>query len=335
MARTFAKLTALGDGGQFPNTTTEIEFPCMPESLELAREAAYKVVAPLNLPDGVHIYQSVNPLTIPFSFKLHAFDDEVTKGGGAAYLLKLAALLHAIMLPIRDGANPGVSQAPANASTTNGVPNFSPLLIGAANQLAFERAQALANPQNQVLSNAAAGEALTAKTLSSSEGIGIAAPAVCRLQLISSGDISTLSGGSTNVLRNDLNLCFLDCIGYVRSVNVKLKAPWLYASDGTFNLPSSAEYSFVFVHAPGYRNRFSKFGSSTDFAKLADTQVFAADMAGRFLGQKDKSGVIAPEAIKGIFTGAASAPLPFVASPLNPGTNLLSPAVPFNATTGR
>lgn len=313
MARTFAKLTALGDSGAFPNAVTEIVFPAMPETLELAREANYQVTSPLPLPDGIHIYQSVNPFTIPFNFKVHAFDDEVTKGYGASYLLQTAALLHALVIPIRDGVSaPDVSQAAAAptgrapiSSLPDSVTSFVVLRDAARAQAAAQQASNNPGaPIAQTTSNVATAQAVVDKASSQSTSINVAAPPVCRLQLISNTSIDSTTSSSLNVLNK--NQCFLDLIGYVRSVNVKLKGPWLYADDGSYNLPSSAEYSFTFVHAPGYRNRYSKLGEAKDFADLIGAQVFSADMATRFLGQKDQS-TIAKEAIKGIFSGGSSA----------------------------
>ncbi len=45
--------------------------------------------------------------------------------------------------------------------------------------------------------------------------------------------------------------------GYVKSVEAKLMGPWLQVEDGQWadrNLPSRAEFSLTFVHAPSYQN---------------------------------------------------------------------------------
>ena len=79
----------------FTDTTDylKINFPCMPDSIELARSAEYMVVPSQVMPDGLHQYKWTNPLVIPFSFKLHAFDEEFCPNG-ALSLLETVALLH-------------------------------------------------------------------------------------------------------------------------------------------------------------------------------------------------------------------------------------------------
>ena len=79
----------------FTGTTDylKINFPCMPDSIELARSAEYMVVPSQVMPDGLHQYKWTNPLVIPFSFKLHAFDEEFCPNG-ALSLLETVALLH-------------------------------------------------------------------------------------------------------------------------------------------------------------------------------------------------------------------------------------------------
>lgn len=78
---------------------TSVDFPAMPDSIELARQAEYYVWNNMLMPDGVHQYKYTAPLVIPFSFRLHAFDEEFCPEG-ALTLLKLGARLHAFILPI-------------------------------------------------------------------------------------------------------------------------------------------------------------------------------------------------------------------------------------------
>ncbi len=76
-----------------------INFPSMPDAIELARQAEYLVVPNMVMPDGIHQYKYTNPLSIPFSFKLHAYDKEYCPKG-ALSILQLAALLQSFALPI-------------------------------------------------------------------------------------------------------------------------------------------------------------------------------------------------------------------------------------------
>ena len=82
-----------------------INFPAMPDSIELARSTEYLVVNSQIMPDGIHQYKWTNPLVIPFSFKLHSFDKDFCPRG-ARSLLEMAALLHAMQLPLtKEGAS--------------------------------------------------------------------------------------------------------------------------------------------------------------------------------------------------------------------------------------
>lgn len=48
----------------------------------------------------------------------------------------------------------------------------------------------------------------------------------------------------------------ISCTGYVKDPSVKLMGPWLRDATGKFyNLPTSAKYSFTFVHRPGHTNK--------------------------------------------------------------------------------
>jgi hypothetical protein len=58
----------------------------------------YFIVPNQIMPDGFHQYRSTNPLTIPVSFKLHAFDKAYCPNG-ALSVLQIAALLHSFTLP--------------------------------------------------------------------------------------------------------------------------------------------------------------------------------------------------------------------------------------------
>ncbi len=76
-----------------------INFPSMPDSVELARAVEYLVVPNMVMPDGIHQYKWTNPLSIPFSFKLHYLDKEFCPKG-ALSILQIAGLLNSFALPI-------------------------------------------------------------------------------------------------------------------------------------------------------------------------------------------------------------------------------------------
>ena len=46
------------------------------------------------------------------------------------------------------------------------------------------------------------------------------------------------------------------CQGYLREVSVKLQGPFLRGPPGSYNLPTSAEFGFTFVHRPGHGSQF-------------------------------------------------------------------------------
>ena len=80
---------------------TAINFPAMPESIELARKADYMVTTPIGFPDGIHMYKGTSVLEIPISFKLHSFDKEYCPHG-VKTLLQVAASLESLTLPFGD-----------------------------------------------------------------------------------------------------------------------------------------------------------------------------------------------------------------------------------------
>jgi len=77
---------------------TAINFPAMPDSIDLERRADYMVSTPIGFPDGIHMYKGTSVLEIPLSFKLHAFDKEYCPQG-AKTLLQIAADLESLVLP--------------------------------------------------------------------------------------------------------------------------------------------------------------------------------------------------------------------------------------------
>jgi hypothetical protein len=92
-----------GDENSVGSDRIIINFPSMPDSIELARSATYKVMPSFVLPDGIHQYQYTEPQEIPFSFKIHAFDEEYCPQGSLT-LLKIAGWLEALILPIGDSS---------------------------------------------------------------------------------------------------------------------------------------------------------------------------------------------------------------------------------------
>lgn len=77
---------------------TAINFPAMPETIELVRRADYNVSSPWGFPDGIHFYKGTSILEIPFSFKLR-YDDRYCSEGSKT-ILKIAAALHSLVMPV-------------------------------------------------------------------------------------------------------------------------------------------------------------------------------------------------------------------------------------------
>jgi hypothetical protein len=189
-----------------------IDFPAMPDTIELVRSAEYQVLSNVILPDGVHQYKGTRPLEIPFSFRLHSFDQDYCPNG-AYTLLQLAARLHSFILPIdTSGGNVSITaKAGVSPSNTEGQ----------------QEAKAVA-PDGGIGFNHIGGEK-------------IFNPVTLRLELIFTGQ--TTPG--------------IACTGYVREVSAKLNGPWLRGPGKSSNMPSSGDFSFIFVHRPGHGNRFN------------------------------------------------------------------------------
>lgn len=117
-----------------------INFPAMPDTIELARTADYTVSTNWAYPDGIHQYKATQPLKIPVSFKLHT-QDRVYCPQGALSLLQVAAELHALTLPIGP-RNVKVSAGEAVDGTARAVVN------GAAEPASL--AGQLEDPQQQI-----------------------------------------------------------------------------------------------------------------------------------------------------------------------------------------
>lgn len=240
--QTFAVLKSLVNVANFESTNflageTEaagqvvINFPCMPDTLELARRANYynAVQSPIT-PDGFHVYKSTDPLTIPVSFTLNAFDTDYCGEAGPLVLLSIAAKLHALAMPIAPSKdttalapyNP--ASPPPNGATEASQRQDNSLQIGSGN---FE---------------------VPAKS-------HFFFPPACALQIV----LAQVGGGpGQTALSNDgIRSIGINCVGFITDVRVVFKAPWLqgsFSSDGVRNMPSAAEYHFTFTHQPGYTN---------------------------------------------------------------------------------
>lgn len=217
-----------------------IDFPAMPDTIELARSAEYEVMTNVTLPDGIHMYKRTHQLDIPFSFKLHSFDREYCPNG-ALTLLQLAARLHSFILPIGNGASVSTR---ATAGTPTGATDA---------QLESNAAQTTGTG----LTSVASGDVFN--------------PVTCRLEIIF---IDSNSPG-------------IACTGYLREVSVKLNGPWLRGPNRSFNLPSSGDFSFTFVHHPGHGNGIA----NTPAGLNPDPQAYANLVKDQFYNTRGLSQV--------------------------------------------
>ena len=228
-----------------------IDFPAMPEVIELARQTDYKVINNMVIPDGVHQYRFTSPLIIPFSFVLHSMDDEYCPDGSLT-LMRVAARLHALTLPFGD-----------SSSTTVSVSNDSPLADGkpdqgakapGSEQPAQARSQEPNDPSFQAATNAKFDP-----------------PVTCRLELMFTEE------SEPGII----------CTGYVKDVVAKLKGPWLRGPGRAFNLPSSGEFSFNFVHRPAHYNSYS--GKTSNSQSVGQSQAFAKYVLGKLYNTRELS----------------------------------------------
>lgn len=224
-------------GGKYGFT---INFPAMPDSVELARNASYAVYENFVMPDGFHRYKGTSPLEIPFSFRLHAYDEQFCPRGGLT-LLDISAQLHSLLIPINaSGSATGISTSFAGAASTP-PPTTADSAKGAATPTGDE----------PLLTNSA-------------ETSGIAWPATCLLDLTSTG------GGQGLGIR---------CVGYVKGVVARLNGPWLCRpSTGEYNVPSSLDGSFVFVHNPSQTNNFGNQVETNQSISTKNVQAYAGDV---------------------------------------------------------
>jgi hypothetical protein len=171
----------------------------------------------------------------------------------------MAAKLHSLLLPINNSADR------SNISVTVG--NY----YGSAASGATGSGKA-PNPSKDASANGTPASVGQEESISFSDNTGQATtvfPPACLLDLISVGDRNGAPG--------------IRCYGYVSGVNVKLKGPWMrgateYGPNGIRNVPTSAEFSFTFVHAPGFSNYFG--GAATSPFQLSGLSAFAQDVLG-------------------------------------------------------
>jgi hypothetical protein len=236
-----------------PVAATVIEFPMLPDSLEISRSADYQVTNNRMLPDGIHIYEKTKPLEIQISFKLYAMDPYYCKKG-ALTLLEYAAKLQSIVLPIKADKTSNtleMAEIKPPENTENNPAITAPL-------------KPPKNTENNLENSGQKNENLQVRF---KNGGFAYPPAVCFLHLMSAGD------GQPGIRG----------IGYVSNVRTRFNGPWLKGPNGSYNLPTSAEYDFTFVNNPGYTNLlgFSSAGlsSTTTFENPLLIQGFANDVS--------------------------------------------------------
>jgi len=245
---TLAQITDVKDNNRGFVNTISVDFPAMPDTLELARTADYAVNYNLVMPDGIHQYKGTKPMEIPVSFKLHSFDKQYCKKG-ALTLLQLAARLHSFVLPIST-FNSKVTIAPVSGqpAPAPGRTNDASLEAGASQQTVYG--------------------------VSGANGIkngAIYNPVTCWLHLMwTSNDQPGISA-----------------VGYVREVKVQFNGPWLRGPNNSFNLPTSADFSFVFIHRPGHGNNQGVSDSQLSPQIAFGGQAFADDVKNKFYNTRD------------------------------------------------
>lgn len=236
---TLEQLQAIQDSSRGFRNVISIDFPAMPDTIELARSADYAVNYNILVPDGIHQYKGTKPMEIPVSFKLHSFDQQYCKKG-ALTLLQLAARLHSFVLPICT-LSKGFMIAPRAVppTTINGKPDDARLQAAASQEPVYEVVGAGNNKTG-----------------------GIYNPVTCWLHLMWVG--------------NDQP--GISAVGYVREVKVQFNGPWLRGPNSSFNLPTSADFSFVFIHRPGHNNNQSMTDSQFPPTPAQSGQAYADDV---------------------------------------------------------
>lgn len=214
-----------------------INFPMMPESVPLARSADYLVVSSPVMPDGIHQYRSTQPLNIPIEFRLNAFDKEYCPQG-ALSLLQLGALLESLVLPLSNTSG----STPLHVTYGQAQPQAAATTDRASLE---SRSQSADNPFN----------------VTPESGSDFFPPPTLRLELIFV----------------DENNPGIVCTGYVKDVLFRPLGPFLRGPGKSYNLPSAGDFSFTFVHVPGYGNSFSLVNNNNG-QDASMGQAFAGDV---------------------------------------------------------
>lgn len=221
-----------------------VDFPAMPDTIELARSADYNVNYNIVMPDGIHQYKGTKPMEIPISFKLHSFDQQYCKKG-ALTLLQLAARLHSFILPISTFKQGVEIAAVAPKDPSNADANKDK---GSGQENVYEVVGVGGNNVGAIYS-----------------------PVTCWLHLMWVGNQQP----------------GISAVGYVREVKVVFNGPWLRGPAGSFNLPTSADFSFVFVHRPGHNNNQKTITSQFPPTLTQSGQAYADDVRGKLYNTRD------------------------------------------------
>ena len=230
-----------------------INFPAMPETLELSRVANYETLQSAIAPDGLHFYKWTDPMKIPLKFSLSCHDDDYCNGDGPYALLRIAANLHALTMPIVYGNQTSV--VGLNAAPKTGTQYLTSGASGGTSGQAPDQA------------NAASGSA--SQTNNSSNYVDFYFPPACLLSISLAANVSSQS--TLGVF----------CVGFVERVNTVLRGPWLQGDFGNSafggtqgqlrNLPSFIDCEFTFVNQPGYTNDFKGYVDKSGKSKLRTT----------------------------------------------------------------
>ena len=254
-ARTFASLYTIVSGNDInvANATTfdaevngqlRINFPAMPETINLARQATYESLRTPAAPDGFHWYKHTDPLVIPIKFSLAGFDRDYCRDDGSYALLDTAAKLHAMTMPIIPARIDQTRQAP---SVINGQAGTDASLLASAQGSSSQSAGAN-TPSPSSVSNAVnitVGQDRSASATLDKSADAVYYPPACVLSIV----LAELPGRAPLGIR---------CVGFVSSVDVTFHGPWLQGGSNRggaiVNMPTKADFEFRFTHQPNYTN---------------------------------------------------------------------------------
>ncbi len=216
-----------------------INFPAMPETLTLARQANYENLRSPAAPDGFHWYRNTEPLAIPVKFSLAGFDRDYCRDDGPYALLDIAAKLHAMTMPI----------VPATSNSTKAAPAVNQVTVN-ANEARL-KSEATTGSTTAQPSQATSGGV----QIDSSQVTGlIFFPPACVLSII----LAEMPGRDSKL--------GIQCVGFVSSVDVTFHGPWLQSGSARgaaiVNMPSRADFEFKFTHQPNYTNTFMAGGNN-------------------------------------------------------------------------